>query len=538
MASATGGELQASGPLELLDRALLSVRRGPPRSLWQGLSAGLPLSLLAIAIYYFERVEGVQGLRPVFALLTVLGFGYRCLRLSRLARRHAVAARPTLPISEQPAPAVDVLLTSAVVAVGLWLWCWLLVPLALVSPWAALLGLPMLSVRGAVAPSWLARASCAGDRGLASFGQSFDDTSGSRAIFFCVELMVLLGAMLLLGNLWALLGFVVLLADSMFGLDVAFVSSFLSPDNGFVQVVVVAVAFAALEPLRAALSAQAFVEARSRRDGADLHAAVDAAVASAQPRRPLAGGLAVALLLAFGLGHQATVAQEPEYEAEAPELPDTAPSEATAADRAARQQAEAILARDEFREFASNENQSLRLWLRRLLRWLESYEPQDSERSQTRGAGMPRVSAWILMLLGLFALALILAYVSRSTGLRRRAAGEGQVSDGQSERLLEPVVILDEAAQLAARGQYREALRALYVATLVTLDRRHLIDFDPTRTNWQYLRAMPPSDTRQAFAAFTRAFDHKWYGREPATADDYQRCRVLADRICAEGTSP
>jgi hypothetical protein len=92
--------------------------------------------------------------------------------------------------------------------------------------------------------------------------------------------------------------------------------------------------------------------------------------------------------------------------------------------------------------------------------------------------------------------------------------------------------LLDEAARLAAGGDARGALRALYLATLFALDRNRLIEYEPSRTNWQYLRSLPQGDVRQAFAAFTRIFDHKWYGHEPATLDDYRACRRLADRIC------
>ena len=43
-------------------------------------SAGAPLALCALALYYLERVEGVRSLRPLFALLLVLGFWLRALR--------------------------------------------------------------------------------------------------------------------------------------------------------------------------------------------------------------------------------------------------------------------------------------------------------------------------------------------------------------------------------------------------------------------------------------------------------------------------
>ena len=145
--------------------------------LLRALSGGAPLALLVIALYYFERVEGVRSLRPLFAVLLVLGYAWRVLQLSAAARTYALAIRPSLPVPVQAPRAIDVCSTAGVAGVGLWVWLWPLSLLALLSPWAVAAGLPLLAVRGAIAPSWLARSRCARERGLAAFGQALDDTS-------------------------------------------------------------------------------------------------------------------------------------------------------------------------------------------------------------------------------------------------------------------------------------------------------------------------------------------------------------------------
>jgi hypothetical protein len=146
---------------------------------------------------------------------------------------------------------------------------------------------------------------------------------------------------------------------------------------------------------------------------------------------------------------------------------------------------------------------------------------------------MRTVSIETLVVLAVIALCLIGVYVtSRGRPLARRAKRTGRgASLDQAALSRTPLHYLDEAAQLAERGEARAALRALYLATLVNLDRAHLIDFEPAKTNWQYLRGLPPGELRKLFAAFTRIFDHKWYGHEPATPEDYRRSRALAERI-------
>jgi hypothetical protein len=73
----------------------------------------------------------------------------------------------------------------------------------------------------------------------------------------------------------------------------------LSPDNELVPLVLLSIGAIALEPLRAALSALAFAEARARNDGADLHAAIQALET---PSENIVRGRNVSTLLVLLLG--------------------------------------------------------------------------------------------------------------------------------------------------------------------------------------------------------------------------------------------
>lgn len=535
MASQTTVDLRASGPLEILDGALLAVRTAGAGPLVRAWAGSAPLAFCALGIYYLERVEGIRTLRPLFALLLVLGWWLRALVLSGSARAYALAIRATLPLPppEETARRIDILCTASVVAIGLWVWLWLLVVAALIAPLATAGVLPFIALRGAVAPSWLARSACARERGLAAFGQAFDDTSGMRGVFLIVEMLALFGAIGLFGNLYALLSFVLLIGHALLGLDVAFVSSFLSPDNTLVLLLVATATLLVFEPLRAAISAQAFVDARSRRDGADLHAAVDAAIErSAQRSRtslrsepPGAAALVLLVMMCAGSAR----AQEPQG-ADAV----ASPRVANAQDDRVRGEVDTILAQREFREFAEGDSRSIRDLFERLFRWLDQLDEEKNKDHDRSDIKLPAVSPWVLMAIALIALCVIAIYVARGRPTRPAAGGAVEPAAPGDLTLpgTQPLSLLDEAARLAALGDARGALRALYLATLFALDRNRLIEYEPSRTNWQYLRSLPPGDVRQAFAAFTRIFDHKWYGHEPATLDDYRACRQLADRIC------
>ncbi len=519
--------LGSTGPLETLDRALFLVRRAEPSMRGRAWLGGSLVAAVCIGIYYLERVEGVFGLRPLFAVALVLAFWGRALLLAGAARQAVCAIWAGVDIPKDAGRALDVVRLASIVGLGLWVWSWLLVAASLLGPEAVFLVVPLFAVRGAIAPSWIARAGCTEDGGVRGFVHAVTDSSGHRLRNVVVELFVLIGALGLFVALYALTLVGINLCRSLLGLDVALLEAFLSPKDTFVLLVVGSLTLVVLEPLRAALSASVFVDARVHDEGLDLEAAVDEAIAAPRRRTPSMGGsgravgTAVALLLscALGLGLARPVhAQEP-------------------SDLAVRAQVRGILARHEFREFGDSRGKSLRQLIEHLLELLRPRpkEPTESHLG-TAGLHIPMPPPIVFILLGVLLLGGVATYLVLTRRRDREAADEVDASAGDAvadPRDRPPRAHLDDAAVLAEQGRFREALRALYLATLVALDRRRLIAFDPALTNWQYMRQMPDGDARSLFGHFTGLFDHKWYGDEATTLLDYEEGRNMADRICA-----
>ena len=71
---------------------------------------------------------------------------------------------------------------------------------------------------------------------------------------------------------------------------------------------------------------------------------------------------------------------------------------------------------------------------------------------------------------------------------------------------------------------------------LALLHRQHLIRFEPTRTNGEYVRQVrlsdqAPPEMHEAFERLTHHFEMAWYGECLCESDDYRACRSLADEV-------
>jgi hypothetical protein len=153
--------------------------------------------------------------------------------------------------------------------------------------------------------------------------------------------------------------------------------------------------------------------------------------------------------------------------------------------------------------------------------------------------------AWLIVagvLLAIVALAIMLAFQRRAAAAPAAAKTEsGKKAASLDDVLSRPEpqtaqALWRQAEQLAAAGNYLEAVRLLYAAVLATLSRAGMIRYEAMRTNGEYadqLRAHPqaPDEVHESFGRLTGLFELKWYGERACRPEDYRDCRGLAERI-------
>jgi hypothetical protein len=176
-------------------------------------------------------------------------------------------------------------------------------------------------------------------------------------------------------------------------------------------------------------------------------------------------------------------------------------------DRSSGQEAEShlqeILARPQFQWPQEGPTLWQRIW-ERLLRLLFNLFPDSLVGGRPLGALLAGLGGLLLLAVLLYAGRTLFAAVSPSGEHSEEAATHPDVT---SERALR------EAESLSQQGDYRMAVRYLYLSALLMLDERGLIAYDRTRTNREYLRTI---SHRPELASTLRevvdVFDRVWYG--------------------------
>lgn len=137
----------------------------------------------------------------------------------------------------------------------------------------------------------------------------------------------------------------------------------------------------------------------------------------------------------------------------------------------------------------------------------------------------------LFVLGGILAVIGVTIYLFRN--LRRNLVSEEALSPLSAQnQVTSPAEAFDNAQRFINAGDYRSAVRQLYLATLLILDQRGKIKYDPTLTNRQVLRqAANDPLTTAALVPIVETFDRVWYGFEPLTRSEFDAYRERVEQV-------
>jgi len=156
---------------------------------------------------------------------------------------------------------------------------------------------------------------------------------------------------------------------------------------------------------------------------------------------------------------------------------------------------------------------------RRFLNWLDNLLPSSSPGAEGGPVSIPeQIATFVFMLLlaGLLAYALrgILADFARESMLPNDEEFGGEPLTADSA--------LHRAQELSGGGDYRTAVRYLYLSTLLRLEERGLLRYDRSLTNREVLKRVAHDPTlATVLRDVVDVFDRVWYGYQPLSSTDY-----------------
>lgn len=137
-----------------------------------------------------------------------------------------------------------------------------------------------------------------------------------------------------------------------------------------------------------------------------------------------------------------------------------------------------------------------------------------------------------LMIGAALLLLLSLLYISRNLSRSLVREAELNAQGSEDEALLTSRGALQRAQTLSGQGDYRNAIRYLYLSSLLVLDERGLLRYDRSRTNREYLRSV---SSKPQLATPLRdvidVFDRVWYGFESVDEQTYQSYLQHVDEL-------
>ena len=147
------------------------------------------------------------------------------------------------------------------------------------------------------------------------------------------------------------------------------------------------------------------------------------------------------------------------------------------------------------------------------------------------GTALGRLLRIVIPLVAVMSLAVILWRLLRS-GLGGLWINESSLPEDDLAAPLTADSALRQAQALSGSGDYRTAVRFLYLSLLLSLEERGFIRYDRSLTNREYLRSVADRpDLARVLADIIDIFDRVWYGYQPISDAVYRRYEAQVEAL-------
>ncbi|MEO6914419.1 MAG: DUF4129 domain-containing protein [Chitinophagaceae bacterium] len=135
-----------------------------------------------------------------------------------------------------------------------------------------------------------------------------------------------------------------------------------------------------------------------------------------------------------------------------------------------------------------------------------------------------KVMVWGLRI---FALAVIAFFIWQLTKMHRSGMFNASRSDKMAYSIssedIHQIDFAKEIAEAVSAGNFRLAVRLLYLQTLKKLSDESLISWRIDKTNLSYLNEVKQENFYQSFRSLTMQFENNWYGHIPIAREEYEQ---------------
>lgn len=118
---------------------------------------------------------------------------------------------------------------------------------------------------------------------------------------------------------------------------------------------------------------------------------------------------------------------------------------------------------------------------------------------------------------------LSLYFITRNLSRSLVREAELAAENGEDDALMTSKGAMQRAQSLSGQGDYRNAVRYLYLSSLLILDEHGVLRYDRSRTNREYLRSVSSKpELSKPLSDVIDVFDRVWYGFDSVDEETYQ----------------